>query len=342
MGNVRQPGMFDEEFRLREISEHGDPLEKLNELMDWKIFRQMLQKAFKKEAEGPGGRPPYEYVMMFKILLLQRMYNLSDDKIEYWIKDRLSFQRFLNLRLDDQVPDRTTIWLFREALAKKGMVEKLFKRFNRYLEKRKILVNKGSIVDASFVEAPRQRNTKDENKEIKGGGVPKDWEGNEAKLRQKDVDARWTKKNNETHYGYKNHVKVERKTKLIKRYTVTDASVHDSQPIGDLLDKDDRGKSLHGDSAYSGEPVDQKLRRRGVINKTHEKGYRNKPLTKTQEKRNTRKSRIRARVEHIFGYVHNSMGGSTLRSIGLTRATAVIGLMNLTYNIARFVQLVRT
>lgn len=342
MKRTEQRGLFDEEFRLREISEHGDPLEKLNKVVDWKIFRQMLQKAFKHEPQGPGGRPPYDYVMMFKILVLQRYYGLSDDQIEYQIKDRLSFQRFLGIKMASSVPDRTTVWFFREKLTEKGTVEKLFRRFNRHLEKRRMVANQGSIVDASFVEVPRQRNTKDENDQIKGGGVPKDWEGNEAKLSQKDVDARWTKKKGIAYYGYKNHVKADRKTKLIRTYAVTHAAVHDSHAIEHLLDVKDRGKPMWGDSAYSGPRVGEHLARHKVISRIHEKGCNHRPLTEVQRKRNTGKSKIRARVEHIFGFMENSMGGGFIRAIGLRRATAMIGLTNLTYNIFRFVQLAKT
>ena len=151
---------------MKELSELGDPLEKLNKYIQWENFRGILKRTFKKEAKGPGGRPPYDYVMMFKILILQKMYNIADDKTEYLIKDRLSFQRFLGLQLYDTVPDAKTIWHFREELNNAKILGTIFYRFVEQLEQKGIITHSGSIVDATFVDVPRQRNTKKENKEI--------------------------------------------------------------------------------------------------------------------------------------------------------------------------------
>jgi IS5 family transposase len=337
----RERGFFDEELRLRKISEQGDPLEKLNLRINWEMFRTTLNNCFQKEPNGPGGRPPYDYVMMFKILVIQRMYGLSDGQTQFWILDRLSFMRFLGLEIASDVPDEKTIWLFRETLAKSGKMKQLFKRFGSLLSKEGIIANKGCIVDASFVDVPRQRNDRDENELIKNGEVPKEWKDNPSKLRQKDTDARWTKKNEETHYGYKDHIKVDKDSKIIMDYEVTDASVHDSQPLNDLLDKGDEGKELYADSAYSGEPIAEGIRKKKIKNKIHEKGYRGKPLTKKQIAMNKKKSKTRVRVEHVFGFMTNSMKGMYTRAIGMVRTKMVIGLMNLVYNIFRYMQLQR-
>ncbi|MBP8960011.1 MAG: IS5 family transposase [Bacteroidales bacterium] len=196
------------------------------------------------------------------------------------------------------------------------------------------------MVDASFVEAPRQRNTREENKHIKETGTaPAEWKVKLHKLAQKDIDARWTKKNNNTFYGYKNHVKADTKTKLIEEFIVTDASVHDSQAMEQLLKEKDEGQPLYADSAYTGEDQETVYKKKKVINKIIEKGYRNKALTEEQKANNKEKSRIRVRIEHVFGFVENSMHGSIIRTIGIVRATAKIGLMNLTYNISRCTQL---
>jgi IS5 family transposase len=221
-------GFFDEELRLRKITEHGDPLEKLNFYIDWKIFRTTLTNCFSKEHAGPGGRPPYDYVMMFKILILQRLYGISDNQAQFWILDRLSFMRYLGLELASDVPDEKTIWLFRETLAKSGAMKRLFKQFNKVLSKKGIIANKGIIIDASFVDVPRQRNSREENKQVKEGEIPEKWKETPAKLQQKDTDARWAKKNEEIHYGYKDHIKADKDSKIILNYEVTDASVHDS------------------------------------------------------------------------------------------------------------------
>ncbi|HNQ97607.1 MAG TPA: IS5 family transposase, partial [Treponemataceae bacterium] len=244
---MKQRGLFDEDERLLELSAIGDPLEKLNNVINWSIFRPTLNTALLKEQKGPGGRPPYDYIMMFKILILQRLYNISDDQTEYQIKDRLSFMRFLGLSLKDTIPDAKTIWHFREQLVKAKVSEKLFKKFLRELENKNLVTRQGSIIDATFVDVPKQRNTKDENDSFKEGNIPEEWKEpkNKAKLSQKDTDARWTKKNDETHYGYKAHVKADSKSKLILKYTVTAASIHDSQELPNLVDGKD--KALYAD-----------------------------------------------------------------------------------------------
>jgi IS5 family transposase len=331
--------LFDEEFRLEKLSSQKDPLVKLKERIDFELFRPLLEEAFHKEAKGVGGARPYDYVMMFKILILQRYYNIGDDKMEFAILDRLSFMRFLGLTLSDKVPDAKTIWLFREQLTKNNLAEKLFNAFKEELQKKNLIANEGKIIDASFVEVPIQRNTREENKQIKEGEIPNEWKEKPNKLKQKDTDARWTKKNGKSYYGYKDHVKADEKSKLIDTYTVTDASVHDSQETKSLLKEKDKGQPLHADSAYSGEPLKEIVAQHEMKNHIHEKGYRNNPLTEEQKENNRIKSKTRARVEHIFGFIENSMNGSFIRTIGIKRATAVIGLMNLTYNIFRAIQL---
>lgn len=332
-------GFFDEEYRLEKISRNNDPLLKLHTRIPWELFRSLLEENLTKESRGQGGCRPYDYVMMFKILILQRYYNISDDKMEFAILDRLSFMRFLGLSMSDRVPDAKTIWNFREQLRRKGVIEKLFGLFTEELQKQGLIANEGKILDASFIEVPIQRNTRQENKEIKEGNVPEQWNENPHKVAQKDTDARWTKKNGRNYYGYKNHIKADEKSKLIDSYTVTDASVHDSQETKNLLSEADQGQLLYADSAYSGEPISLVVEQKQMINQIHEKGYRNTPLTEEQQESNRVKSKVRARIEHIFGFVENSMNGSFIRTIGIKRATAVVGLMNLTYNIFRAIQL---
>jgi IS5 family transposase len=332
---MKQKGFFDENDRLEELSKLGDPLEKLNKYIHWEGLRGILTKTFKKESKGPGGRPPFDYVMMFKILVLQKLYNIGDDKTEYQIKDRLSFQRFLGLQLCDTVPDAKTIWFFREELNKANILDTVFYRFVEQLEAKGIITRSGSIVDATVVDVPKQRNTKEENKTIKEGKTPTEWENeeNRHKKAQKDVDARWATKNKEVHYGYKNHIKIDKKSKIIIKYKTTSAEVHDSQELKNLIEAE-KDKRIYGDSAYTGEEV-QSCIPDTMLNRIHEKGYRNHPLTKTQERNNTAKSRIRARVEHVFAWI-NHFGGIFIRTVGKKRAGFQIGLMNLTYNLTRY------
>lgn len=342
MKNINPLGLFDDHFLMEKLNKLGDPLEKLNEYIDWTIFSSPIEEAFKdgNKDKTKGGRPPFSKLMLFKGLIIQSLYNLSDDQLEYQILDRASFKRFLELKKSDKVPDSRTFWLFREQLIEKDIILGLFKTFNEALDAAGIYANEGKIIDASFIEAPRQRNSREENKIIKETGqAPSQWKEKPNKLAQKDVDARWTKKNNTTFYGYKNHIKADKKTKLIEEYIVTDASVHDSQAIEQLLTEKDNGQMLYADSAYTGEEQEKIYKRKKVINRINEKGYRNKPLTEEQKIKNKEKSKVRARVEHIFGFVENSMHGSTVRTIGIARAKAKIGMMNIVYNICRCVQL---
>jgi IS5 family transposase len=335
----RDYGFWDQDIRLSKLSQLGDPLETLNDGVEFEMFRDFLENNLTKEAKGKGARPPYDYVMMFKILILQRLYNLSDEQTEYQINDRMSFMRFLNLSIADDVPDSTSIWFFRERLTDLELVEYLFDLFLNELERLELIVNEGKIIDASFVEVPRGRNSREENKQIKEGEIPARFEANPHVKSQKDTDARWTKKNNVSYYGYKNHVKQDAGSKIVVKYKVTDASVHDSQATDDLLDDGDKGEDFYADSAYTGEAQEKIISDKEMNNKVCEKGYRNHPLSDEQKNNNREKSRVRSRVEHIFGFMEMSMNGMYINNIGIKRATAVIGLMNLTYNMFRKIQL---
>ena len=335
-------GFFDEEFTKERLSAIGNPLESVSKVIDFESFRELLEsKLLNTNKKNNAGAKPYDVVMLFKILILQRYYGLGDRQVEYQILDRMSFKTFLGLETGDRVPDQKTVWSFRERITKTGLVEDLFEQFTSFLEEKELILNEGQLVDASFTVAPRQRNTREENKKIKNGEGDDLWKDKPNKKKHKDIDARWTKKNGETFYGYKNHAKVDTKSKFINTYTITDASVHDSQALDDLLTEKDKEQDLHADSAYTGEEQEKTTAKYEMKNKVHEKGYRNKPLTDQQKANNTKKSKIRARVEHVFGFVEQSMNGLVLKSVGMVRASGIIGLINLTYNLFRYEQIKR-
>ena len=232
------------------------------------------------------------------------------------------------------MPDAKTIWLFRNTLTELKIIDALFSQFNQMLEAQGIITHTGTIVDATFVDAPRQRNSRDENEQIKNSEIPEEWKKNPHKMSQKDTDARWTKKRDETHYGYKDHVKADADSKLILDYTVTPANVHDSNEFEEFFN--DQDNAAYADSAYVGRNLPEHVK-----NEVCEKGYRNKPLTEAQKENNRRKSRIRCRIEHIFGFMTMSMHGLMVRSIGIERAKFNIGLTNLVYNLCRYALLSR-
>jgi len=338
---MQQPGFFDLDERHAQLSQQGDPLEALNSTIPWSTFRPIMKKLQRRERKSNAGRKPYDVILMFKLLVLQSLYNLSDEQVEYQVRDRLSFMRFLGLSLEDPVPDATTLWLFRESLVEQGLIEPLFVQFNRYLDKQGYVARKGQIIDATIVPVPRQRNSRDENQTILAGEIPQDWQDQPNKLRQKDTQARWTKKHNTSHYGYKNHIEIDNQHKLIRRYQTTDASVHDSRILGELIDRGNTNAAVWADSAYRSQDTEYELNQQGYRSQIHHKGKRDKPLSGYQQATNKKRSAIRARVEHVFGYQHTSMGGKFIRTIGLARATAKIGLMNLGYNMKRLVTLER-
>jgi transposase, IS5 family len=331
---MKQRGLFDEIERLEELTNLGDPLIILTEKIKWESFRSILKQIRMDNPDNVknAGRKPFDEVVMFRVIILQRLYGLSDDQMEFQLKDRRSFERFVSGGdTKHPMPDAKTIWLYKERFKEHGIARKVFRKFNQQLDKANLMARTGQIVDASFVEVPRQRNSHDDNKHIKSEEThPEQW--SENKKRQKDVEARWTEKNKQKHFGYKNHIAADRKRKFIVNYEVTSAEVHDSQPFFKVLGKPrKKNEPVWGDSAYRSEEIEQQLAKLGFSSKIHEKGYRNKPLTERQKDRNKIKSKTRARVEHIFGSIY-WLNGNFLRCIGLNRITEAIGMVNLAYN----------
>lgn len=337
-----QSSFFDLDNRYAQLNKLRDPLIELNWVIDWELFRAPLSVLTSKPRKSAAGRKQIDRVLLFKMLVLQRLYNLADEALEYQVKDRLSFMRFLGLSLSASVPDARTMWLFREELKEHQLTEKLFDRFHECLRALNVELKSGQIVDATFVTVPVQRNSREENALIKEGAVPIEWGKNPHKLAQKDTDARWTKKNGQSIYGYKDHINVDRDTKLITAWEDTHAAVHDSQVLEDILrTPGDGGAEIYADSAYRSEEQETRLDEAEYTSKIHEKGARNRPLTEEQKASNCEKSKTRARVEHVFGAMTNDMHGICIRTIGSARAHVQIGLMNLTYNIKRAVVLIR-
>jgi IS5 family transposase len=331
---MMQLGLFDWQNRFKKLDKNGDPLVKLNKVVPWNSFRSALEKLRSRDKKSNAGAKPYDVIVMFKILILQSLYNLSDEATEYQVLDRLSFMRFLGLRLGSRVPDAKTIWLFREQLTEAGLAEDLFRQFETFLGENGFAARKGQIIDASIVQAPKQRNSREENAQIKQGDIPRDWE--EAKKRQKDTDARWTKKHAKNYYGYKNHVNVDVKNKLIRSYTVTDASVHDSQVFDELLEENNTSAAVYADSAYRSKESIAFLTERGFRERLQRKGCKHRKLTKREQQGNKTRAKTRCRIEHVFGVMAMMAKCLIVRTVGIIRARAKIGLRNLAYNINRY------
>jgi IS5 family transposase len=340
-----QNSFFDLENRYASLSEAGDPLERLNAVIDWELFRPILERMDDKERKSKAGRKPTDRVLMFKMLVLQRLHGLSDERLQYQVTDRLSFMRFLGVALAGNVPDARTVWAFRESLKEHQLVEPLFERLNQALLVQGVELKSGQIIDATLVPVPIQRNSREDNALIQAGAVPLKW-GQDPdkpnKLAHKDLEARWTQKGGQNHYGYKNHINIDKDTKLIVSQVCTDASVHDSQVLQAVLRApDEGGAQVWADSAYRSQEHEQSLQASAHESLIHERAYRNQALSPAQKLSNTDKSRVRARVEHVFGAMENDMGGIFLRSLGAARAKVGVGLMNLTYNLKRIETLIR-
>jgi transposase, IS5 family len=355
-----QAGFFDVEERLRELSAKGDALERLSGVVDFELFRADLERAVVRSDRSRGGPPPFDHVLMFKVLLLQSSHNLSDERTEYLIRDRLSFMRFLGLGLADTVPDANTIWGFREALTRSRIagrpaIEVVFERFEAVLSAAGFLAMGGQIIDASIVAAPKQRNSEGEKRDIKQGRIPPAWAGKPAKLRQKDRDARWTvkytkaKPNEETGprvdlavpaFGYKNHLGIDRRHRLIRTWRVTDAARHDGALLPELIDPNNTAGEVWADTAYRSKANEAFLAGRLLRSQIHRKKPKGKPMPRRTARANARKSAVRAAVEHVFARQKGPMA-LFIRTIGIARAQTKIGLANLVYNMQRMVWLTR-
>ena len=340
--DMGQLGFFNVDDRYDALDAKGDPLAKLDQIIPWEQFRPQLEAVWatpEEERKSPAGRKPWDAIVIFKGLILGVLYNLSDEQIEYQIRDRLSFSRFCGTGIEGRVPDATTFWLYREQLTRAGAIAELFQAFDHYLASQGYRASGGQIVDASIVSVPIQRNSRRENESLKQDLIPSEWVFNPAKLAQKDLDARWTKKHGKSHYGYKNHITIDRRHKLVRSYAVTDAAVHDSQVIDQLLDSPNTSPDVWADRAYRSRAIEAMLTEKGLTSRIHRKAAANWPLTAAEEAVNRGWSQVRARVEHIFGSQTNEMGGTHIRTIGVRRAVTQIGFKNLAYNIRRLAHL---
>lgn len=348
-----QLGFFDLSDRYAALSAAGDPLERLSLVVDFEVFRGPVIAALRRGPRNKGGRPPFDPLLMFKILVLQALYSLSDEAVEFQIKDRLSFQRFLGLGLDGAVPDATTVWLFRERLVKARAIDKLFARFDAALKERGYLAMGGQIIDASVILAPRQRNSQEEKAAIKEGRIPESWKDKPAKARQKDRDARWTVKYSKAKvkegadpkafqpvdlaiplFGYKNHIGIDRAHGLIRTWDTSAANAHDGARLSALVSRDNTASGIWADTAYRSKKNEAFLARGMFTSNIHQKKPPRRTMPRQVAKANAKRSAVRSAVEHVFAGQKHRMG-LFIRTIGMARARIKIGMANLAYNFQR-------
>lgn len=346
-----QRGFFDLPDHLKRLSEAGDPLEEMVRVIDFEVFRPVLEEALAYSEGLKGGRPPYDPVAMFKVLILATQNNVGDARMEFLIRDRLSWLRFLGFELGQPTPDENTIRSFRERLTKAGAIRRLFEAFDQQLCRAGYLARGGQIVDATLVSAPRQRNTQEERKAIKAGKTAAEiWPDKPHKAAQKDTDARWTVRVNKPKdpmavrsvpqlaisvFGYKSHLSIDRRFGFMRTFAVTDAARHEGARLRSLVTTNNTAAAVWADTAYRSQANEAWLIAKGCVSHIHRKKPRRRPMAARTRQANAAKSTIRARVEHVFAHQKHRRG-LFIRTIGQTRAEATIGLANLVYNLQRF------
>lgn len=349
---MTQSGLFDLPDHLKRLSETGDPLEELARVIDFEAFRPTLETGLCYSDGLKGGRPPYDAVKMFKILILAAQNNVSDERMEFLIQDRLSWLRFLGFELGQPTPDENTIRAFRERLTESAAIRGLFEAFDGQLREAGYLAMGGQIVDASLVSVPKQRNKQEEKDAIKAGkSAAEIWPDSPAKAAQKDTDARWTVKMGRPKdkdaprsvpelviavFGYKTHIGIDRRFGYIRNYAVTSAARHDGKMLRRIITNNNTASDVWADTAYRSKVNEAWLASLGRVSRIHRKKPRGKPMPERTARSNAKKSAVRARVEHVFGQQKDRMG-LFIRTIGIERAEAKIGLVNIAYNMQRLI-----
>lgn len=349
---MRQAGLFGLSEHLKRLSAHGDPLEELGWIIDFEAFRPVLVAALAYGDGAKGGRPPYDPVAMLKVLVLAAQNNVADARMEYLIRDRLSWLRFLGFDLGAATPDANTIRLFREKLTEAGALDLVFTDFDRQLKERGYLAMGGQIVDATLVAAPKQRNTEPEKAAIKEGKTAAEiWPDEPARAAQKDTDARWTLKFAKGRpavdgkpqidiaipsFGYKSSIAICRAFGFIRNGKVTDGARFDGRMLRDVVTGDNTASDVWADTAYRSQANEKWLKAQGRVSRIHRKKPRGKPMPDHVRRGNATKSKVRARVEHVFARQKDQMG-LFIRTIGIKRAEAKITLANLAYNMHRLI-----
>ncbi len=325
--------LFAAETHRRKIDSLGDPLAEIESCIDFAALAAAVDRIAPRPASPQGGRPPYPTATMVRILVLKRLYNLSDEQMEYQLLDRMSYQRFCGLSQAANIPDRTTVWVFENRIGEAG-AQALFDGMAAQLLARGFIARGGQIIDATLVPAPKQHLTKDEKEVIGEDATPAGW--TPAKRRQKDTEATWTKKHGKSYFGFKLSVNVDKKYKLIRKIETGTASTHDSQHFDAVLDGSNTRRDVYADRGYPSLEREAKLKAAGLRNQIQRKGKRNKPLSECQQRRNQRIAKTRARVEHVFATIAQ-MGGKMIRTIGQARANFAMTMTAACYNLKRLV-----
>ncbi len=334
-------------FAGKKRSRSDEMLQKIDELVKWNRLVRVVKRAGIYSSSGKG-RPSVPILYMLKILFLKHLYNLSDPETEDALVDRLSFRRFVGISFDEDIPDFTTVWRFRERLLQKGLEKKLFEEVTRMLDERGLILRRGTLIDASIIQAARRpvedtkeagSNSENKREEERGVKTESSESGEEsARSPQKDYDARHTVKGKMVYYGYKAHVGVDYDSRLIRQAEMTTANIHDSQVFDSLVSGDEG--AVYADKAYDSAARRERLREMKIECEILEKGRRNHPLSEQQREKNRQRSRIRNQVEMVFAYFKHHLNYRAVRYVNLARNRLQFYFMCIVYNVRRGITLV--
>jgi IS5 family transposase len=287
----------------KKLEKSGNRLLQISDLIDWNPIRQILEEMYDNKSEK-GGRPNCDVILMFKILILQHWYGLSDLEIERQIADRISFMGFLGF--PDPIPDSRTIWLFKDRIEKSGKEKLVWNELQRQLDAKGLKVKRGTIQDATFIEADP--------------GSSKNQRGGDSRTRR-SRDGTWAKKGDETHFGYKLHSKVDMDYGLIREIETTTARLHDSQ-----VDLSVQGEVVLRDRGYFGAKangVDFTMKRRTT----------EKPLEEIDKERNRLISRLRSPGERPFSVIKRIFGAGRVLVTTVSRVSVKMVVTAFAFNL---------
>lgn len=285
--------------------------EAVDDLVNWQPIIYRIEKLYDKET----GRPGFSALLMFKSLLLAQWYGLSDPELEDCLKDRISFKKFVGLQMEDNVPDETTICRFRNRLTEKNLLAKLFKILNQQLETKGIFVQKGSLIDASIVNA--------------GKGTKK----------TRDQEATWTKKGKKSYFGYKAHQSMDMSSGLINNLEMTTAKIPDCEVWDSLLHGKER--ALFADKGYYDQGYKRVLRAQNIYCGILDKNTTKRKLSSKQKKRNKRNSRLRSPVERFFAVIKDQYKYIRARYRGLKKNMEHLFALGIAFNLERAVSILK-
>jgi IS5 family transposase len=291
-----------------------DALDELHGLLDWAAFERLLCGLH----TAAKGEPSYPPLMMFKVLLLQRWHDLSDPAMETALYDRLSFQRFAGLSLEDETPDHSTIWRFREKLGKDGLMERLMQELTRQLDARGLLIKQGTLIDASLVTSAAHRPRM-----------------GESAISPVDPDARFGTGNERGRFtfGYKMHVAVDQGSSLVRECLLTPANIQEVSVATALVPE--QAGTVYGDRGYDSAGFRSYLAERGCGDGVMRRGRAGRPLSPAEVESNHALSLVRRAVESVFGTLKRSYGFARMRFYNARRNSVAVLLACMAFNIKR-------